>query len=191
MDQTQAPFCRVEIVCRMFTRFASFSAFRVAAPALILAPALLPSPSYSSGEDHIPSLNFGWSHHGALASFDYASIRRGFQVYRQVCASCHSVQGIAFRSLVGVTHDEAAMKKIAETYEIVDGYAKSPGQFLTCRRPPIAHGFFSFFSPSLSLFSSTFAFCFLPCDGTESGPHALLSPCPLFYSASPQAQRPG
>jgi len=113
----------------MFTRFASFSAFRVAAPALILAPALLPSPSYSSGEDHIPSLNFGWSHHGALASFDYASIRRGFQVYRQVCASCHSVQGIAFRSLVGVTHDEAAMKKIAETYEIVDGCVRASWAF--------------------------------------------------------------
>ena len=82
-------------------------------------------PSFTStkcsGEDHIPSLNYGWSHHGALASFDYASIRRGFQVYRQVCASCHSVQGVAFRSLVGVSHDEAAMKAIAESYEVMDG----------------------------------------------------------------------
>jgi ubiquinol-cytochrome c reductase cytochrome c1 subunit len=111
----------------MFARFASFSAFRVAAPALSLAgvAAVSTSSSKCSGEDHIPSLNFGWSHHGALASFDYASIRRGFQVYRQVCASCHSVQGIAFRSLVGVTHDEAAMKKIAETYEIVDGCVRA------------------------------------------------------------------
>lgn len=72
-------------------------------------------------EDHIPSLDYGWSHHGALASYDYASIRRGFQVYRQVCASCHSVEKIAFRSLVGVTHTEEQMKKIAEEYEIEDG----------------------------------------------------------------------
>ena len=108
----------------LFTR--SFSAFRAAAPALSLVgvAAVSTSSSKCSGEDHIPSLNYGWSHHGALASFDYASIRRGFQVYRQVCASCHSVSGIAFRSLVGVSHDEAAMKKIAETYEIVDGYAE-------------------------------------------------------------------
>lgn len=28
---------------------------------------------------------------------------------------------IAFRSLVGVTHDEAAAKAIAESYEITDG----------------------------------------------------------------------
>jgi ubiquinol-cytochrome c reductase cytochrome c1 subunit len=74
-----------------------------------------------SGEDHIPSLDFGWSHHGMLASYDYASIRRGFQVYRQVCQSCHSIDKVAFRSLVGITHDEASMKKLAESYEIVDG----------------------------------------------------------------------
>ena len=74
-----------------------------------------------SGEDHIPSLDYGWSHHGALASFDYGSIRRGFQVYRQVCASCHSIDKISFRSLVGVTHSESAMKTVAETYEVMDG----------------------------------------------------------------------
>lgn len=54
-----------------------------------------------SGEDHIPSLKYGWSHSGPLSSYDYASIRRGFQVYRQVCASCHSINKVAFRSLIG------------------------------------------------------------------------------------------
>lgn len=81
---------------------------------------IIPSISNCS-DDHIASLDYGWSHHGALASFDYASIRRGFQVYRQVCASCHSVDKIAFRSLVGVSHTEAELKAIAETYEITDG----------------------------------------------------------------------
>jgi ubiquinol-cytochrome c reductase cytochrome c1 subunit len=79
------------------------------------------STTKCSGEDHIPSLDYGWSHHGALASFDYSSVRRGFQVYRQVCASCHSIDKISFRSLVGVTHSEAAMKTVAETYEVLDG----------------------------------------------------------------------
>lgn len=79
------------------------------------------SKAHCSGEDHVPSLDFGWSHHGPLSSYDCASIRRGFQVYRQVCASCHSCDRVAFRSLVGVTHDEASMKKIAEEYEVTDG----------------------------------------------------------------------
>lgn len=78
-------------------------------------------PADCSGEDHIEAQDYGWSHHGVLASYDYKSIRRGFQVYRQVCASCHSVEKVAFRSLVGVTHTEDEMKKIAESYEIVDG----------------------------------------------------------------------
>lgn len=91
------------------------------AAAIGISTILASSSSQCSGEDHIPSLDHGWNHHGALASFDYKSIRRGFQVYRQVCASCHSVDKIAFRNLVGVTHDEASMKKIAESYEITDG----------------------------------------------------------------------
>eukprot|EP01031_Cornospumella_fuschlensis_P028954 gene28954-34944_t len=65
-------------------------------------------------DDHVPAQDYGWSHHGALASYDYASVRRGFQVYRQVCASCHSLHKVAFRSLVGVTHSEEQAKKIVD-----------------------------------------------------------------------------
>lgn len=42
-------------------------------------------------------------------------------MYRQICASCHSIDKIAFRNLVGVTHDEAGVKAIAESYDIEDG----------------------------------------------------------------------
>lgn len=93
---------------------------RASLPIGISGISILKSSAHCS-DDHIPSLDYGWPHHGAVSSFDHASIRRGFQVYRQVCASCHSVDKIAFRSLVGVTHDEASMKAIAETYEVIDG----------------------------------------------------------------------
>lgn len=72
-------------------------------------------------DDHVPATEFQWPHSGSLASYDYASVRRGFQVYRQVCASCHSLHKVAFRSLVGVTHTEEQAKKIAESYEVTDG----------------------------------------------------------------------
>jgi ubiquinol-cytochrome c reductase cytochrome c1 subunit len=74
-----------------------------------------------SGEDCIPPLDYGWTQDGAYSSYDYKSVRRGFQVYRQVCASCHSIELRAFRQLVGVTHDEAGAKKVAETYTVEDG----------------------------------------------------------------------
>lgn len=87
----------------------------------VLAGLTIKNSIQNSGEDHIPSLDIGWSHHGAMQSFDTAAIRRGFQVYRQVCSTCHSVERVAFRSLVGVSHNEHDMKKIAESYEIEDG----------------------------------------------------------------------
>lgn len=45
------------------------------------------------------------------------SLRRGFQVYREVCASCHSLYRIPYRAMVGVfmTTDEA--KALAEECE--------------------------------------------------------------------------
>lgn len=51
------------------------------------------------------------------ASIDILSLRRGFQVYREVCASCHSLARIPYRSLVGtvLTVDEA--KAMAEENE--------------------------------------------------------------------------
>jgi len=42
-------------------------------------------------------------------------------VYKEVCASCHSLRYIAFRHLVGVTHTEEQAKAIAESYMIEDG----------------------------------------------------------------------
>lgn len=41
-------------------------------------------------------------------------MRRGFQVYQQVCAACHSMKYIAFRHLVGVTHTENEARALAE-----------------------------------------------------------------------------
>uniref|UniRef100_A0A7S1TQH4 Cytochrome c domain-containing protein n=1 Tax=Phaeomonas parva TaxID=124430 RepID=A0A7S1TQH4_9STRA len=74
-----------------------------------------------ASDDHIPALNPGWSHNGAFSSYDYKSVRRGFQVYKEVCATCHSVEGIAFRNLVNVIFSEKQAKKLAESYEIEDG----------------------------------------------------------------------
>lgn len=46
------------------------------------------------------------------------SVRRGYQVYKQVCAACHSMEYLAFRNLVGVSHTEAEVKAIAEEVKI-------------------------------------------------------------------------
>jgi ubiquinol-cytochrome c reductase cytochrome c1 subunit len=48
------------------------------------------------------------------------SLRRGFQVYREVCSACHSLKRIAWRNLVGVTHTVDEVKALAEEIEYDD-----------------------------------------------------------------------
>lgn len=48
-------------------------------------------------------------------------MRRGWDVYKNVCSACHSLQFVAFRHLVGVTHTEEEAKTLAEEYQIKDG----------------------------------------------------------------------
>ncbi|CAF1684931.1 unnamed protein product [Adineta ricciae] len=62
-----------------------------------------------------------WSFNGPFDSLDHASVRRGFEVYKQVCAACHSMKFLAYRHLVGVTHTEAEVKAIAAQDQITDG----------------------------------------------------------------------
>src|SRR6266542_4488631 len=47
---------------------------------------------------HPPS--YPWVHNGILKSLDIPSARRGYQVYKQVCSACHSLQYVAYRELV-------------------------------------------------------------------------------------------
>lgn len=51
-------------------------------------------------------------------SVTHCSVRRGYQVYKQVCSACHSMEYLAFRNLVGVSHTEAEVKAIAEEVRV-------------------------------------------------------------------------
>jgi len=62
-----------------------------------------------------------WSHNGPLSSLDHASIRRGYEVYKQVCAACHSMEYVCYRNLVNVIMTEEEAKAEAEEAEIEDG----------------------------------------------------------------------
>jgi len=64
---------------------------------------------------------YPWSHNGLFDTFDHASIRRGYQVYRDVCSSCHSLDRIAWRNLVDVSHTTDEIKAMAEEFEYTDG----------------------------------------------------------------------
>nr|XP_057911438.1 cytochrome c1, heme protein, mitochondrial [Doryrhamphus excisus] len=98
-----------------------------------LAMMLHQSVKASDLELHPP--NYPWSHAGPLSSLDHASIRRGYQVYKQVCSACHSMEYLAFRNLVGVSHTEDEVKAIAEEVEVVDGPDETGEMFTRPGKP--------------------------------------------------------
>ncbi|KAG5185887.1 cytochrome c1 [Tribonema minus] len=112
----------------MLSRLASRALRPHAVAAGLTASAAAGAGAALCNDDCIPSLSYGWPQDGALSSFDHAAIRRGFQVYRQVCSSCHSIQYISFRNFVGVTHDEAGAKKLAEEFEVTDAQPNDDGE---------------------------------------------------------------
>ncbi|KAA8540460.1 hypothetical protein F0562_024621 [Nyssa sinensis] len=78
--------------------------------------------AYSDEAEHgLECPSYPWPHKGILSSYDHASIRRGHQVYQQVCASCHSMSLVSYRDLVGVSYTEAETKAMAAEIEVVDG----------------------------------------------------------------------
>lgn len=62
-----------------------------------------------------------WEHGGFFGAFDHKAIRRGHQVYKEVCASCHSLNLVAFRTLENVAFTEAEVKEMAAEIDVVDG----------------------------------------------------------------------
>ena len=52
-----------------------------------------------SSEQEAKLLKPHWSFDGIFGKFDRASLQRGYQVYTEVCASCHSMKLLSYRNL--------------------------------------------------------------------------------------------
>ncbi len=62
-----------------------------------------------------------WSFDGFFGTYDRAALQRGFQVYKEVCAACHSLHYVAYRNLGdrgGPGFSEAEVKAIAASVEV-------------------------------------------------------------------------
>ncbi|NBO19067.1 MAG: cytochrome c1, partial [Proteobacteria bacterium] len=71
---------------------------------------LMTGPALAAGtvlEPHPPTaFRDGWPHQGLSGTFDRAALQRGFQVYKQVCSSCHSMNLMAYRNLTALGFSE-------------------------------------------------------------------------------------
>ena len=74
-----------------------------------------------TSDDVVHPEGLPWEHLGLFSAYDCGALRRGFQVYRQVCATCHSLERIHYRELVGVTHTTEELLAMASEVDFVDG----------------------------------------------------------------------
>ena len=86
----------------------------------------------------VDPIKVNWSFKGLTGTFDRASLQRGFQVYKEVCASCHSMQYLSYRNLGepgGPEFSEIEVKAIAASFEIEDGPNDQGEMFTRPGRP--------------------------------------------------------
>jgi len=75
-----------------------------------------------ASDDFIQPQVHDWPHkRGFWGKYDPASQRRGFEVYRQVCSTCHSMNELYYRELIGVIYTQEQAKAVAASVEVTDG----------------------------------------------------------------------
>ena len=94
---------------------------------LIISLAILLSLSIQlkiNSAEKVELIETDWTFKGLLGKFDRASLQRGYQVYTEVCAACHSMKYISYRNLMekgGPEFSEAQVKAIAASFDVTDG----------------------------------------------------------------------
>ena len=94
---------------------------------LIISLAILLSLSIQlkiNSAEKVELMKTDWTFKGLLGKFDRASLQRGYQVYTEVCAACHSMKYISYRNLMekgGPEFSEAQVKAIAAGFDVTDG----------------------------------------------------------------------
>lgn len=94
------------------------------AAAVALAVSFLPMGSANAASEGPELEHIDWSFNGPFGTFDRSQLRRGYKVYKEVCATCHSMQYVHFRNLGepgGPEFSEPEVKALAKEYSVVDG----------------------------------------------------------------------
>src|SRR4028119_282483 len=60
----------------------------------------------------------GHTSDGMLGRFDRQQLQRGFQVYKETCAACHSLKYVSFYQLADLGYNEAEVKAIANQWAV-------------------------------------------------------------------------
>ena len=85
--------------------------------------------------DAVPAPKQHWPHAGVLGTYDKAALQRGFQVYKEVCASCHAMKFLSYRDLKDLGYNDDEVKAIAAEYTVTDGPNEDGEMFERAAKP--------------------------------------------------------
>ena len=108
------------------------------AMAAVLATAQAAEEHNAAEPTHFPIMKptlEKWSFSGPFGTYDKAQLQRGLKVYKEVCAACHSMDLVAFRTLEDLGYTEAQVKALAAEYEVQDG-PNGDGEMFTRKALP-------------------------------------------------------
>lgn len=91
--------------------------------------------AYAAGGAQVDYLKPGFSWEGVFGRYDQAALKRGFQVYHDVCANCHGLRLVAYRNLAAVGLTEEQIKDVAAEKEVQDGPNDEGAMFMRPARP--------------------------------------------------------
>lgn len=84
----------------------------------------LAAPALADEGGTAPLKKMEWSFDGLTGTYDQTDLQHGFQVYKEVCSACHSLNRVGFHTLSapgGPGFSDAQMKAIAAGYRILAG----------------------------------------------------------------------
>lgn len=88
--------------------------------ALLLSFSLICSATVAA-ENQVPLKENHWPFEGVFGKVDRQAAQRGFQVYKEVCAVCHSMNQLSYRNLKNLGFSEEEIKELAKSVTIKDG----------------------------------------------------------------------
>ena len=102
----------------------------------------LPKSAERDFHEHPKALKL--STDGPFGHFERQQLQRGFQVYKEVCAACHSLRQVAFRDLTALGYRANEVKAIAKSYQIpvynnATGELKNRDGLATDHFPPVVY----------------------------------------------------
>lgn len=94
------------------------------------------SGAATAAEGQKEAKHIGFSFEGPFGKFDRTQLQRGYKVYKEVCANCHSMRLVSFRNMAeaGIFTEEE-VKALAATFTIQDGPNESGEMFERPRLP--------------------------------------------------------